>query len=448
MGFMSNFTGRYANFEKKSEQGMPMSAPTSSDLPEIKRVTRDNLENTYLTDSQTFNTINKIKQLIMQAGFLIKSDKKQTQSKYDEFFDGIGTIGLKMDVNQILDSLIHDLCLYGASYVERIYNQAGSRIVDLKMIDPKLMNYAKDAENQIITDSEQNPIGYTMFVGYSSNAVGDTIPEGVNVETDEIFLLTKRIAHFKLFSFGNRFESIGIVEPAYLDIQRKHKIETAAANSIHNTAAYPLIGYVGSDTKHANKKQMDSTLNALQNLQHSRYMVFEHPTNIQALEVKHSDQIDQVLRYLRTNQSAASGMALGFSVGTGEAVNRSTLSTQQTMLDLSLESMASTISSQFNRLVLDSLKEVNGYDSNAKLVFGNVAAEEKNEKTKRLLDSISQGVLAPEEVREYVLFAEGIEANDSAYKKLLDTPKTDKIPKEEQPLQEVEETKDDEDQTK
>ena len=424
MGYMSNFTGKYANFVASKEKGKPRTAASVEDETKFKRIDRKDLENTYLQDPQTFNTVNKIKQLIMQAGFEITADKKQAQSKYNDFFENIGTIGLKMDNKQLVDSITHDACLYGHAYVERIYNVSDTEIVDLKMIDAKLMDYARNEDNQIVTDSEQNPIGYVMYIGYNTKFdSGDYVPLNVKVDTEFIYLAAKRIAHFKMFSYGNRFESIGIVEPAYLDIKRKKKIETAATNSIHNTAAYPVIGYVGSETRHASKKQMEATLDTLQHLQSSRYMVFENPTEIKSLEVKHSEQIGEVLRYLRTNQSAASGMALGFSVGTGEAINRSTLGVQQRMLDLSLESIADHLASQYNKLILDVLDEVNGYGSKAKLTFGNIVAEEKNDKINRLISAVESGILAPKEARKYVLSAEEIEPDESAFKKHSESSK-------------------------
>lgn len=426
MGLMSNFISKSADFV--SDVGNPMTSSVSdSDSSPIKRVSRFDLEKTYLTDPQTFNTVNKSRQLIMSANFKIVADQKQTQTKYDEFFDSIGKVGLRMDIRQLLTSIYHDKLFCGSSYVERIYNEQKTKIVDLKMIDPKLMDYARDRDGIIVVDNMQNPIGYIMSVG-NVNTKTDVPPKEVLLEREHIFLSAFRIAHFRMFSFGNRFESTGIIEPAYQDIQRKHKIEDAAANSIHNTASYPIIGYVGDNQRSATTKTMTSTLTALKNLSHSRYMVFQHPTQIQTLEVKHSDQIDSILRYFRGNQSSASGMALGFSVGTGETVNRSTLSTQQRMLDISLESEADNTVSEFNSLILDELARVNNYTSRAKLEWGNIAAEEKNDKVNRLLASVNSGVLAPEEARPYILTSEGIDPDELAYKKHTKQVKLKKVP--------------------
>lgn len=438
MGFLSNFAYGEANFASTSI-GVPKSLAVSEQdqIQDAKRIEKAALENIYLTDPQSFNTVNKSKQLIMQAGFKIESTKKGIQGKYDEFFENMGTIGMRTNLPQMLSYIYHDKFLYGVAYVERIYDREQTEIVDLKMIDPKLMDYARDAEDVIVVDAMQNPVGYTMNIGRRQDIhLGDEIPVSteqspvmgqVVLKGTQIFLLAFRIAHFRMFTFGNRFEAVGIIEPAYQDIIRKHKIEEATANSIHNTAAYPIIGYVGDNQRAASQTLMNSTLDALQNLSHSRYMVFQHPTKVETLEVKHSEQVNEALRYFRGNQSAASGMALGFSVGTGETVNRSTLSTQQRMLDISLDSQAKETAEEFNVMILDELNRVNRYGSKAKIIWGNVAAEEKNEKISRLMDAVNSAVIAPEEARPYVLISENIKADETAYKKYKESGQSNSV---------------------
>lgn len=423
MGFLDNFNNNVAVFSSAEVASPKTVAVSDKDQAQnSKRVDRSKLEDIYLTDPQSFNTINKSKQLIMQAGYEIRAEKKGVQSKYNEFFDDIGNIGMQMNLSQLFSYIYHDKFLYGCAYVERIYDTTGSTILDLKMIDPKLMDFARDKDGIIVVDKNQNPVGYTMDIGSAARGKGDKIPRhgissNIMLEGTQMFLLSFRIAYFRMFTYSNRFEAVGIIEPAIKDIDRKHKIETATVNSIYNTAAYPIIAYVGDNQRAASQTLMNSTLDAMQNLSHSRYMVFQHPTKIETLEVKHSEQVENTLRYFRANQSAASGMALGFSIGTGEAINRSTLSTQQKMLDISLDSEARNTAEEFNVQILDVLHKVNGYASKAKVIWGDVAAEDKSDKVKRLLDSVNAGVISPEEARTYILKSEDILEDEESFKK-------------------------------
>ncbi|MHA1541346.1 MAG: phage portal protein family protein [Candidatus Hodarchaeales archaeon] len=439
MAFLKKFADNGANFAA-GPVGVPRTLAVSEEdqVQEAMRVPRLELENIYLNDPQAFNTINKSKQLIMQAGYEIRAYKKGIQSKYDDFFANIGKIGMRTNTTQMLSYIHHDKMLYGHAYVERIYDRAQTEILDLKMIDPKLMDFARDAENIIVVDRNQNPIGYTMNIGRRDDVfLGDTIPNtndspvtgNVVLKGTDIFLLAFRIAHFRMFTFGNRFDAVGIIEPAFKDIIRKHKIEDATANSIHNTASFPIVGYVGDNQRAASQTLMNSTLEAMQNLSHSRYMVFQHPTKLETLEVKHSEQVNEALKYFRGNEASASGMALGFSIGDGEAINRSTLSTQQKMLDISLESEAKATAQEFKVMILDEINRVNKFGSEAELIWGNVAAEEKNEKTGRLMDAVDSAVLAPEEVRPYILKSEGIVPDEKAFKKHQSSAKAKAVKK-------------------
>lgn len=426
MGFLTNFvTGfQHGSFASRVDMGTPKTAATvqSDGTDSYKRVDRKKLEQLYLEDAQTFNTINIYKQLLLQTGYKILADNKTVQRQYDNFFDNIGKIGMHMKSEQLVDRILQDTCLYGYAYIEKVFNEK-SRIVDLKPVDAKLMDYARNQENMIMVDSTQNVLGYTMNVGYIQNAISDPLPRGIKMQNTQIFVRAERIACFILFPFGNGFESLGIVEPAYEAIVRKRKIETAVANTIHNSAAYPVYAVVGDSQRSASKTLMNSTLEALQNFSSNRYGVFSHPTTLNTLNVEHSPQADEFLRYLRTEQSAASGLALGFTVGTGETVNRSTLGTQKEMLDVRMDSVSYSIGEQFTTKILDDLYVRNKLGSKAKMVWNEVSTEDKIDKTKILLDSITSGVILPTEAREYILLSNDLKGDDLEYKKVQEEKK-------------------------
>lgn len=423
MGFFSDFTGfKHASFARQEINiGSPKTAATaqSDGTDAYKRVERTKLEEAYLQDPQTFNTINTYKQLLLQSGYKIIADNKTNQKQYDQFFENIGQIGMKMKLEQLMDRIIHDACLYGYAYVERIFDTNTGRMVDLKPVDAKLMDYARNEKNIIMTDQNQNPIGYTMKVGYGVKAYSDVLPKGIKINNDQIFVRAERIACFILFPYGNGFESLGIVEPAYRAIERKLKIETAVANTIYNSAASHMYAIVGDAQRGASKQLMTSTLDALQNFSYNRFGVFQYPTQLATLPVEHSPQAAEFLKYLRTEESAASGFALGFTVGTGEAVNRSTLGTQKEMLDVRMDSISFSIAEQFTSKILDVLYEVNEYGSPAKMIWNEISTEDKMDKAKILMDAIDKGALAPIEARKYILQSNDIEGDDSAYNKMI-----------------------------
>jgi hypothetical protein len=422
MGFFSDFANqgfKHASFVDSSNPiGAPKTPATTDQdgTDSYSRVDRLKIENLYLKDAQTFNTINTYKQVLLQTGYNIIAEKKGAQSQYDKFFEEMGIVGMNIKLEQLLDRLIHDTCLYGYAYVEKVYQ--GDRIVDLKPVDAKLMDYARNTKNQIVVNSAQNPVGYTMKVGIPG---GERPIDGVNGKVSlnhgQWFIPAEKIACFILYPYGNGFESMGLIEPAFHAIERKIKIETAIANNIHNSAASHFIGIVGDSQQKASKQLMQATNTALSNLSYNRVATFAHPTKVESLNVQHSPQADEFMRYLRTEQSAASGLALGFAVGSGEAVNRQTLSNQREFMDMRMDSIAFYIAEQFNTKILDALYKVNRYGSKAKLVWNEICTQDKLEKTNLLMSAIQSGVIIPEEVRSYILHAFDLKPNEVEYKK-------------------------------
>jgi len=386
MGFFSDFANqgfKHASFVDSSNPIGAPETPATTDqdgTDSYSRVDRLKIENLYLKDAQTFNTINTYKQVLLQTGYNIIAEKKGAQSQYDKFFEEMGIVGMNIKLEQLLDRLIHDTCLYGYAYVEKVYQ--GDRIVDLKPVDAKLMDYARNTKNQIVVNSAQNPVNGKVSLNHG-----------------QWFIPAEKIACFIIYPYGNGFESMGLVEPAIEDIERKIKIKTALANNIHNSAASHFIGIVGDD------------------LSYNRVATFAHPTKVESLNVQHSPQADEFMRVLRSEQSAASGLALGFAVGSGEAVNRQTLSNQREFMDMRMDSIAFYIAEQFNTKILDALYKVNRYGSKAKLVWNEICTQDKLEKTNLLMSAIQSGVIIPEEVREYVLQAFDLKPNEVEYNK-------------------------------
>jgi hypothetical protein len=454
MGVFSEFTNfKHASFAtEKYDAGEPKTAATAqTDGPDqYNRVERKQLEQLYITDPQTFNTINIYKQMLLQTGYKIVAENKTNQKQYDDFFKQIGKIGMQVGLEQLLDRIIHDASLYGYAYVEKVFDGNG-KFVDLKPIDAKLMDYARDQNNLIIINPQQNPVGFTMKVGYGVKAMGDLPPKGINMDPTQIYLKAERIACFTLFPYGNGFESIGIIEPSFLAVDRKHKIETAVANVVYNNAAYPIYAVVGDTQSKASPKLMEQTLNALKNFSYNRFGVFSHPTQLNTLKVEHSPQADEFLRYLRNESSASSGLATGFTIGSGEAINRSTLNTQKEMLDVRLDSVAWSIAEQFTKKILVPLKEINKYGSYAALIWNEISTEDKYDKSKTLLNAISAGAILPSEAREYILQAFDLKGKEDEYTKMIEEKKEmekkmleNKSTKKDAPVQEDSEDDDEE----
>lgn len=425
MGFFEEYTGyRTANFaEAINEVGKPVTAPSTSQDASDKeqRVSREELEKLFREDAQTFKLVTSYKQLLLQAGYRIVADKKTNQKQYDDFFDQIGKIGMGYKLEQLLGRIIHDCVLYGYSYIERVYDTSGRLIVDLKPIDAKLMDYARDGNGMIVTDALQKPIGYTMNVGPISRAKGDAAPRGVDVKYGHIFLDAKRIACFVVNPFSNGFEGVGYVESAYTQVKRKIKIEESASNAVYNAADSLIYAIVGDANRQASSPLMTSTLSTLKNWTTNRRAVFPYPTTVNAMPVEQSPQVNELLKYLRQEQATAGGMSLSMAIGSGETNNKSTMNTERRDFNTRLNSLAFDISTQFTSKILDELEEVNNYYSRAVLVWNNVSVDDKSDMIAHIKTLYDMKAISPDEARAYAKNVLDLETDDEKWNEYINS---------------------------
>jgi len=349
-------------------------------------------------------------------------------------------MGYKLE--QLLGRIIHDCVLYGYSYVERVFNIRGDKIVDLKPIDAKLMDYAKNGNHMIVTDKLQRPIGFTMKVGYYTISKGDAVPYGVYLDNGKIYLDNKRIACFVINPYSNGFEGIGMVEPAYTQTTRKTKIEEAASNAIYNAADSLIYAVVGDANRSASNTLMSGTLDTLKKWTTNRRAVFPYPTQVNSMDVQQSPQVNEILKYLRQDQATAGGMSLSMAVGSGESNNKSTMNTERRDFNVRLNSLADEIATQFNSQILDVLYETNKYGSKAALIWNEVSVDDRTDMVPMLKTLKDMGSIAPEEVREYAKNVLDLDTDDEKWKEyqkktesLPQFPNMTNVKKENNPLQ-------------
>ena len=391
--------------------GQPVSmksSPESSDLP----VSGFELERAYRKDPICFNAINKNGQMIMAAGHEFTDASEGNLKKFQDFFDNIGMVGEDITEDELWDAIYKYQMIYGSAYIELVFNKSMTKVVDLTIMDSKRVDYAKDNQNRIAVDRFGKPIGYVLKLPYGIKAEGDEIPEEhrgrVQKDSNEIFMLPIRIAHFKLYTAGDRFYAIGLIEPAYKSILRKMNIEEDQTNSIYSRGTYPVIAYVGDQTHDPSPQDIDTVLNNLVKLKHDRYMAFQNWVKVEPLEVKQSDVVDQTLEYLRLNQTASLGMPIAFAVGAGEKTNRATLNNQQKFMEFTQQDIVNKTVSTFRKSILKRIAFFNKISEVPNIKWGNIGTEDTDAKSIRLVSYINAQVLKPDDVTEFAKTSEGL----------------------------------------
>jgi hypothetical protein len=384
------------------------------------RVSKDELENLYITDSITFNSINKTVQLLMSSDYYLDSKQKRVVTFFDKFFKEIGIVGERLTQLELLEWLYRDACIFGEGYVEIIYDdKTQSKPLDLTRVDPKKVDVARDSTGFAVVDAFGRSVGFTMKIPYgvTLTAKGDPVPkeyEGVVDMSQKIFLLPKRLVQFKLYPYGDGFTGIGLIESAFSSIKRKMAITEAQTNSIYTRGTYPIIANVGDENHEPGQKEIDNTLNIMRDMKHDRYFAFPYWTQIKPLEVKQSDIVDNTLKFLREDQSASLGMPMAFATGTGEATNRATLNNQQQIMQLTLNDIQKRVLSVWNKFIMNLIAKAYDLPETCELKATEIGAEEKNEKTTRLTQYVGSGILDPKLITSYAIKSEGLENQENS----------------------------------
>lgn len=405
----------------KSSKGVSKSASIGEGVPRVSKV---ELRDDYLGDSIVFNSVNKNTQTIVAAGYELRCDGPDKE-KVLEFFNKFLNITLGDNGNdetweEMIDSHFTKSQVYGDNYIERIYNKSRTKIVDLLSLNSERMDYARDYRGNVLLNLKGNPVGYTQTLPASVDTTGkgDALPPDIRIIENMIFLRSERIAHFQLYPFGDGFESFGTIEPAHDDIIYKKNIEKANANMIVQRGLNPIIDYVGSPERFPTPKMIDHATTKLSQMNYKRYFAFPYWHNVKALEFKSSEVVNDTLKNFRENISASLGIPLALGTGVGEATNRSTLVTQQKFLELTLTDFVKRTISFFTRRIFRPIAALEGFKSVPYLVWGDLGAENKDAKAKRLVDYANSkvGILPPEFVLKYVLKSEDLEVTEEEIK--------------------------------
>ena len=231
-------------------------------------------------------------------------------------------------------------------------------------------------------DDNGKPIGYVFKLDYGTFATGDEIPEKydrvIKREDNTIFLLSKRVCHFKLYTIGDKFYGLGLIEPAYKSGIYKKNIEKGQANSIYARGFSPLVAYVGNERRMATPKDIDGVLKKLVKLNYQQSDAFPDWVKIESIKLNETSMAQSALKDMRTDQVAALSAPQALVSGSGEATNRSTLSDQRILWEFTLKDIIKKTMAYFKKYILKPINDYNKYGGVPDIEWGELRAEDIN----------------------------------------------------------------------
>jgi len=411
---LSEGLGLFNSYKLSDRKAEPEMVPqlTVKETPTVDRVDPKELEVCYIFDAITFNSINKSTQAIMSAKYHLHAKDPVVFTYFTNFLNNIGKIGEDITFRELLYSTFQYQMIYGNAFIEIVWNKNMTKVTDLVVLDPKRIDYAKYGNNQIALDIYGKPIGYTQKVPYGVDITGkgDVPPKDVVISSDQIYIDAKRICHFKLFTYGDRFYGLGLIEPAYLSIKSKMNIEKAHADKA--TIPNPVIDYVGDEFHEPTPDMIDNAVEKMSQFKSNRNFAFPRWHNLVSLDMKDDSVYTDALKYLRENQSASLGVPLSLAAGIGEATNRSTLTNQQDFLEFTLNDIVEKTISTFRKFIFSVISETEGFSEVPTLYWENVATKSIGSKSLRLVEYVKSNILLPNEVHDYAFNSEGLSKID------------------------------------
>jgi len=321
---------------------------------EIQRIEKIELEKLYIANPIAFNCVSKYVYGVSKRPFKLESTTKTENKTLDKI-----TKQTRMR-SRVIPDLVKDMCVFGTGWRYLLPNQDG-RILRLSERDPKFMDIAKSDEHgkpYPLLDDYEEPEYYVQYL----EAFQQVPPEW---KTKEIQQLGKRALRYEkyqilranLFSIGDSFEGLGILEPMYIAGKNLNDVERATTQSILRLA-YPIIyALVGDDRVYPTAQMIDETFEMMKEV--NERTVFTLPSFVKPgiLETKKPDQMTENLGYYVDQMVAASGLPKTLATGAGEGANKHTLAELMRFLAGSFFMIQLSLKEAFETQFLPVIKE-------------------------------------------------------------------------------------------
>lgn len=402
--------------EVEAEAAIPITAKTT---PEEIRIDLKSLETVYMTNGTVFNGVNKIVQTIMAAGYSLVDSNQRRKQFYERFLDNIGSTGGKLTRDELFTRIFQYQCIYGGAWVENIYNKKGNRILDLDTINSTQMDYAKNSMNKIVLDPVGNPVGFTQTIPLSAGISISELrkfpaPPKVSLKHNQIFLPPERVVQFKLYTVGDGFYPIGLIEPIYNQSLWKGNVEKGLANFIYRLGFAPLTITVGDLNHEPTPAQIERALEKGKDLSNKQVIAVPYWYKLQTIEVRKLEKMKDNLEYFKEQEIAGMGIPKPFVTGGGEDTNRATLVNQSKIFRLTLKDIISRTIATIHRDIFQKIAELEGFNGYPKIKWGEVQEEEMADKADRMAKYANAKLLTPTpEIEKYIKKIENLEIEET-----------------------------------
>ncbi len=339
---------------------------TKQKTPVDNRVDFEKLETVWRRVPVVHNAVNKMTQMIMSKEWFLEGAPDDVIEYYEDFFDQVGTVGPNQDFNDLLETIFRYQIIYGEHYVELVGAEEDDEIVDLAMVDPKKVAYARTDYHNVALDKYGNPIGYVqkLPMGYRLDEQVYEPPEGLNLGLAEnnIYLPNERVAHFKLYTYGEGLFPVGLIEPAYASAQRNLELQKDFADNTKSTL-FPMRYLLYGDEAHPPMPDaMDDMLQNIQASGNKTEAVLPYYVETGMWEAENPETILDFFDFFDEEVVKALGIPKSIAEGQATRVNRASLQSQIRVWEVAMMDIIKRTCNTIEKQIMEPIARQQGFD--------------------------------------------------------------------------------------
>jgi len=345
----------------EESKGLPAS---DKETPMDDRVEPEKLERAWRRVPVVYNGINKMTQMIMSKSWEIEGENEEF---FKDFLEDVGDVGTHTDFNEMLEAIFRYQLIYGEHYIELVEAEEDDSIVDLTTIDPKRIDYAKKSNNNIALDRFGSPVGYQQSLpfGYRRDTADQVheVPDDISLNRKrQIYFPEDRVAHFKLYTYGEGFYPVGLIESGFLSAERSFQLQGDFADKAHNSL-FPLrYASVGDETHEPTPDEIDEVLEQLKNANSRSEAAIPYHVDLQVLESENPEVMLEFFEHF--DEEVVKSMGIPKSIAQGEAtrVNRASLQSQIRVWEVSMMDIIQRTTNTIEKQIFAEIADVEGFE--------------------------------------------------------------------------------------
>lgn len=340
------------------------------ETPLEKRIKPEKLEQVYRSVPVVFNSINKTTQMITSRDRELQGPNSEF---FQEFLSNVGEVGGNQHWEEILESVFRFQMIYGEAFVELIRDKNSGEVVDLAIMDPKSMDYAKSDRmgDKVAMDEFNNPIGYVQKLPRRFGGIDQVYeaPEEVTLQPNEVYFPAENIAHFKLYTVGEEFFPIGLVEPIFRDAERSHQLKEDYGNKAHSELFPTRVAKVGDETHEPSPQKVNEILDNLLDAGSSTAMAVPYYVDIEVVEAEQPEVLIDFFEHFNNEIITGTGIPAAYATGQGGNVNRATLAAQSRMYEITMDDIIKRTTRTIERQIFKRIAESNDLEGFPEMVW-------------------------------------------------------------------------------